>query len=151
VTGHRRRVATIATLLALYAVPLGDIPRMWNANEMSRLLLAVAVAERGTIQLDGVIGAYGAEPQDMALRNGHAYSDKAPGLSLLSVPAVWAFAIVGSRFVTGDAPDYWPLRHLLTFLTVSLPLAVFLGVVTRPLALAAAGLDVIDEEVVHRT
>src|SRR5512140_753989 len=52
----------------------------WNQN--SRFDLTAAIVERGTLSID----AYLANTGDYALFNNHAYTDKAPGLSLLAVP-----------------------------------------------------------------
>lgn len=52
-------------------------------NELSRLDLTVALARDHTARID----AYSRNTGDKAEYNGHVYSDKAPGLSLLAVPA----------------------------------------------------------------
>src|SRR5689334_24289818 len=57
----------------------------WNQN--SRFDLTRAIVERHTIAID----AYADDTGDKAERGGHWYTDKAPGLSLLAVPA---YAIV---------------------------------------------------------
>jgi hypothetical protein len=53
----------------------------WNQN--SRFDLVRAIVERGTLRID----AYHENTQDKAYYQGHYYSDKAPGLTLLAVPA----------------------------------------------------------------
>ena len=53
----------------------------WNQN--SRFDLLRAIVERHTLQID----AYHENTQDKAHYNGHYYSDKAPGLVFLAVPA----------------------------------------------------------------
>jgi hypothetical protein len=53
----------------------------WNQN--SRFALVRAILERHTLQID----AYQAHTRDRALWRGHYYSDKAPGASLLALPA----------------------------------------------------------------
>ena len=53
----------------------------WNAN--ARLDLSAAIVEQGTLTID----AYAQNTGDYALFNGQRYSDKAPGLSFLGVPA----------------------------------------------------------------
>jgi hypothetical protein len=52
----------------------------WNQN--SRIDLTAAIVERGTLSIDAYLNNTG----DYALFNNHAYTDKAPGLSLLAVP-----------------------------------------------------------------
>src|SRR5256712_13515877 len=56
----------------------------WNQN--SRFDLVRAILERGTLRID----AYQENTGDKALFNGHYYSDKAPGLALLALPAAAA-------------------------------------------------------------
>jgi len=116
-------IAFLAVLLA-YSVPIGGNDQVTpNPNEISRLLLATSLAVDGTVAVDGAIDAYGTM-EDLAVREGRSYSDKAPGLSALSVPIVWV-----ARFwlrTQGESrfPAYWPLRNLLTWLLVALPTAL---------------------------
>src|SRR5258708_7418524 len=56
----------------------------WNQN--SRFDLVRAILERGTLRID----AYRENTEDKTVANGHFYSDKAPGLVLLAVPAAAA-------------------------------------------------------------
>ena len=53
----------------------------WNQN--SRFDLVRAMVERGTLRID----AYHENTQDKAYYQGHYYSDKAPGVALLALPA----------------------------------------------------------------
>ncbi|HSR19808.1 MAG TPA: hypothetical protein VLL49_02740, partial [Anaerolineales bacterium] len=55
----------------------------WNGN--SRLGLIRAVVERGTLQIDAFHDAPGWTTGDKAFFNGHYYSDKAIGASLLGL------------------------------------------------------------------
>src|SRR5437868_2084697 len=69
----------------------------WNQN--SRFALVRAITEHHTLKID----AYYQQTGDRALFNGHYYSDKAPGASLLAViPAELARGL--SAFAGGD-PD----------------------------------------------
>ena len=67
----------------------------WNQD--SRFDLTRALVERHTLRID----AYHANTFDKAYFNGHYYSDKAPGLSLLAVP-VWAADYVVERAAGRD-------------------------------------------------
>ena len=53
----------------------------WNQN--SRFDLTRAIVEQGTLSID----AYEGNTGDKAQREGHWFTDKAPGLSVLAVPA----------------------------------------------------------------
>src|SRR5688500_48801 len=107
-------------LLALYVVPLGDVVNFWNPNEASRVMLAVSLAKHGTVMLDPTIQDYGVVPQDMSVRDGHAYSDKAPGTSLVGAALLFPVQGILPQSPMADAPDYWPVRHFLTLLLVCL-------------------------------
>ena len=56
----------------------------WNQN--TRFDLVRAIVERGTLSID----AYSENTGDRAFKDGHYYSDKAPGQPLLAVPAAGA-------------------------------------------------------------
>ncbi len=69
----------------------------WNEN--SRFALTRSLAERGRVDID----PYQHETGDKAFRNGHYYSDKAPGASLLAVP-VYALYHLYLRATGNPAP-----------------------------------------------
>src|SRR5579862_1026043 len=71
----------------------------WNQN--SRFALVRAILERHTLQID----AYQASTGDKARWQGHYYTDKAPGISLLSLAPV-AVARGIDRLVHVDPEDY---------------------------------------------
>jgi hypothetical protein len=71
----------------------------WNQN--SRFALVRAILERHTLQID----AYQLSTGDKARWQGHYYTDKAPGISLLSLAPV-AVARGIDRFVHVDPEDY---------------------------------------------
>ena len=77
----------------------------WNQN--TRFALTRAVVERGQLSIDGFHLATG----DKALRDGHYYSDKAPGAAWLAVPA-YALARAAMKDPTperasGPGPKGW--------------------------------------------
>lgn len=85
----------VATLGA-YAYFSG--PPAWNQN--SRLALTRALVEQRTTAID----AYHATTGDKSLRDGHFYSDKAPGTSLLAVP-VYAAYYAATRLLGAEQPE----------------------------------------------
>ncbi|MEE8169177.1 MAG: hypothetical protein V3T70_01390 [Phycisphaerae bacterium] len=120
----REWVGACAFVALIYTLPLaGNLPAK-NPNELSRIDLTVAMVHDGAISLDGVAAAYGGLPQDHSKRAGKAYSDKAPGLSFLAVPAAFVLQFVLPNAPNSDQPDYWPLRHALTWLMIVLPAAL---------------------------
>ncbi|MEZ4459517.1 MAG: hypothetical protein R3E66_07265 [bacterium] len=73
-------------------------PKINSANELSRLYLTRAMISPGTLQIDAELKAHG-NIADKAKKDGHFYSEKAPGSSLLAVPPVWMYRQVSA------APD----------------------------------------------
>ncbi len=55
-----------------------------NPNAKSRLVLTLSIVERGSLS----IGDYAPVTVDRAMRDGIAYSDKAPGMGMLALPTV---------------------------------------------------------------
>ena len=91
---RRRALAPVATeatderwpfnlvlLLSLFTYGYFHAPAAWN--ETSRYDLTRAVVEEGRFDID----EYHDNTGDKSLRNGHYYTDKAPGTSLLAVPS----------------------------------------------------------------
>jgi hypothetical protein len=74
-------------------------------NERSRIYLTVAMVDRGTVQIDEEVRRFG-RIFDLARRDGHYYSDKAPGSSLIAAP-VYA---VARQFRPADE---WAIEDLL--------------------------------------
>jgi hypothetical protein len=91
----------------------------WNQN--SRLDLVRAMVEQGTLRID----AYHENTGDKAFANGHYYSDKAPGLALLSVPmAVATRPLLRVAGVNPASPGgLVDLAYYVTVFAVALPMA----------------------------
>lgn len=117
-------LTAFVVVLVIYTIFAGGTPHGRSPNEQSRLELSVALAKYGSVSLDPVLNTYGT-PFDRAEREGSTYSDKAPGLSLFGVPIAWLANRFLSREGKSSLPDYWGLRHLLTWLLVTLPAALF--------------------------
>ena len=82
-TGNYKRSALIALVVFIsyaYFYQAGG----WNQN--SRFDLLRAILDQHTLRID----AYHSNTKDKALFQGHYYSDKAPGVVLLAIPAVAA-------------------------------------------------------------
>ena len=88
------------------------------ANESIRLYAAQAVVDHGALSLDPVLAAHGVRNLDQAEFEGHAYLDKAPGLSLAAIP----FYALGTRLgLPGDRAHLPLWLALLTGLLVAIP------------------------------
>lgn len=103
----------LAAITLFWFYPGGD------PNQSSRMLLVEAIALRGVPHVDHDHG----RTIDKGEHRGHYYSDKAPGISLLAVPAYAAFRAAES--LTGlphDARTVARARvHAITFLLAGLP------------------------------
>src|SRR5437868_6567377 len=92
----------------------------WNQN--SRFDLVRAIVEQGTLRID----AYHENTQDKSFYQGHYYSDKAPGLVLLALPA----AVIARPLLraTGTDPKsprgLVAISYLVTVFAVALPTAL---------------------------
>lgn len=86
-------------LLAVFAASAYFVgPPAWNQN--SRLALTRALVEHGSTIIDD----YHATTGDKSFRDGHFYSDKAPGTSLLAAPA-YALYYALARAVGAERPE----------------------------------------------
>jgi hypothetical protein len=113
----RTRLARHGWLVAiavvyLYAFPY--FPRIQSANELPRVYLVRAIVEDGTFAIDSGVRRWGSTA-DVSPSNGHMYSNKAPGSSLLVVPVYAVVSWIGgppslpvtmwlSRVVAGVIP-----------------------------------------------
>jgi hypothetical protein len=142
---HRRAVGAGGVVLILFLAYGYFIPRgvIWNAD--TRLFLAASIVDRGQLTID----PYEQYTGDKAYYNGHYYSDKAPGSSLLAVPV---YLFVKLALYQGKT-DYTQLlsvsdekrmdflaRYLITLLLVGLPSALLGGLIFRFLAYLGLGL-----------
>jgi hypothetical protein len=74
--------ALVALLALILAAAFPN--EIGNPNAKSRLVLTLSIVERGSLS----IGDYAPVTIDRAMRDGLAYSDKAPGMALLALPTV---------------------------------------------------------------
>lgn len=92
---RNRERALLLGLLLFCSYAYFDQGHGWNQD--SRFDLTRAIVERRALRID----AYHANTFDKAYFNGHYYSDKAPGISLLAVP-IWAADYVVERAAGRD-------------------------------------------------
>ena len=120
--GERLRRPALCLVLMLllayaYAIPRGEL-----ANADSHIALTQAIVDDHTLRID----RYAADLADRSAYEGHFYTDKAPGLSLLAVPAYALLRLLLPRafFAPGL---FFVVRYLLTILVDGLPSALFVG------------------------
>lgn len=75
----------------LYVFPY--FPKIHSANELPRVYLTQAMANEGRVAIDTGVARWGATA-DVSPTAGHQYSNKAPGSSMLAVPAYLAAKLV---------------------------------------------------------
>ena len=104
----------IAIVLAyLYVFPY--FPAIQSANELPRVYLVKAIADDHTFEIDHGVQTWGTTFDVSRAPDGHSYSNKAPGSSLLVAPVYAAVELVAGepslgetmwlcRFVTGVVP-----------------------------------------------
>ncbi|HUS27013.1 MAG TPA: hypothetical protein VMZ53_00835 [Kofleriaceae bacterium] len=89
---QRQRLRQLGWLVAiavayLYIFPY--FPRIQSANELPRAYLVKAIADDHTFAIDKGVATWGGTA-DVSPSDGHMYSNKAPGSSLVVVPFYWA-------------------------------------------------------------
>ncbi len=106
-------------------------PAFHSPNTLSRIYLALAIVDDQTFQIDGWLERF-SDIQDKAEYQGHFYSDKAPGYSVLLVP----LAQVARFFV--PVSDFVSMAVLLRILGLSIPVVLF-WLLVRPYYSGLAG------------
>lgn len=91
----------------------------WNGN--SRLNLTRAIVERGSLQIDAYQSAQGWSTEDTAYFNGHYYTDKAVGSSLLAVPLY--FLLYNLAAILQLQLDSSLIKHMLTSMVLGISFA----------------------------
>lgn len=90
----------------------------YNGN--SRLALTAAIVEEGRLTIDSFhIASSGFATGDKSEYNGHFYTDKAIGSSLITAP-FYALIYWGARLIAHTIIGPWLMAHLLTFLVIGL-------------------------------
>jgi hypothetical protein len=106
----------------LFALVLGAYVYFYQAggwNQNARFDLVRAIVEQGTLSID----PYAENTGDKAERDGHFYSDKAPGVSLMAVPMYAVLNAAAGDLRETDRFQGWA-SYLCTLWAVSLPSAV---------------------------
>ena len=124
----RLRVTTWRELLVFFGLLFcfGYFQQVPAWNEYSRYDLVRAIVEDGSTQIDRFQDNTG----DKSFRDGHYYSDKAPGTSFVAVPAY--AALVGVSALTGQGiPDQQSAVAVLSFAASGLLTAILAVLLLR--------------------
>lgn len=88
--GWRRRPELV--VVVLWLVVFGPFVQVISAQGAPRLAMTGAMVDDQTLVIDGYLLGV-----DFATRDGHTYSDKAPGQSILAIPGYAAARLVGAE------------------------------------------------------
>jgi hypothetical protein len=94
--GATASIILLYAALALLTVPV--FPHFLSPNEFSRWIVAAAIVDYHTLEVTPVNARFGGRIEDLARIDGRTYSNKAPGVALVGLPA---YAVV--RAVAGPA------------------------------------------------
>jgi hypothetical protein len=114
-----------------------------NPNSATRMFAAISLVENG----DATIDEFETLTIDKAEFDGHIYTDKMPGMTLLAIPSVWLADMVtgqrsdGFRYGLRDPAfgDFLRLRQLLTIATTSAILIALAAVLLLDMATGITG------------
>jgi hypothetical protein len=125
------------SLLATYSLFL-----QWSsANITSRIAVTLSIVQDGTLSIDRFQGF----TIDKAYFRGHFYSDKAPGLALMSVPIVYTTRIASEILLSRDEPviaqgQLTPFFTLYIYIATVLTSGLLTAAAASALFLTARGL-----------
>ncbi len=88
--GRRAAIAVIAAYAVLTVIVVPVFPHFPSPNEFTRWLLAAAIVEQGTVEVSTPAKLLGPRFEDLSERDGRLYSNKAPGLAIISLPGYLA-------------------------------------------------------------
>lgn len=118
----RRWWAIAVALVMVYAFP--HYPSIHSANELPRMYLVMAMADDQTFAIDKGVARWGATA-DVSPSGGHQYSNKAPGSSMLAVPAYVVLRGV-TKVVAGREPTMGEMMWTFRMWTGVIPTLLFL-------------------------
>lgn len=123
------RGAVFALLVAVaYLWPFPYFAEMRSANELPRIYLTMAMVDEGTFAIDSGVARWG-ETVDMSPHGGHVYSNKAPGSSMLAIPAY--LAVKSAAAIAGTEPSLAQLTWAFRVTTGVVPTLLFLMLLWR--------------------
>jgi len=105
--GPIARYGWLAAIAVAYLYVFPWFPQIHSANELPRVYLVRAIVDDHTLAIDRGVATWGSTA-DVSPSGGHLYSNKAPGSSLLAVPAYAAVRAVGGA--PGLAATVWICR-----------------------------------------
>lgn len=87
----RTKIGAPVLLYALLALAVFPVfPHFLSPNEVTRWAFAASLVERRTPEISGVLALLGPSFEDVSVKDGRFYSNKAPGTALVAVPGYLA-------------------------------------------------------------
>ncbi len=124
----RKRGWAIGVVVALlYVFPY--YPGIRSANELPRIYLTQAMVEHGTFAIDHGVKQWGTTA-DVSPHAGHQYSNKAPGSSMLAIPAYVVLDAV-TQLVADRPPTLGEMFWAFRVWTGAIPTLLFLALFAR--------------------
>ncbi|MFH1132176.1 MAG: hypothetical protein V1754_12640 [Pseudomonadota bacterium] len=118
----------------LYSFPYFE--GIQSANELPRIYLTIAIVERAAFNIDVELHRYQPNTRDTSVYKGELYSNKAPGMSFLTIPVY-----VVLKFFNGwDSPSLVSLFYWFRFFGSAVPSLLFLLLFWRFLNIALPSL-----------
>ena len=115
---RKHGVLILIGFIYLYSFPY--FPKIHSANELPRIYLTMAMVDDGAFSIGRGIKRWG-PTEDISEANGHSYSNKAPGSSILAMPAY-----VLLKAITGGKPTLAQCMWTFRVATGVLPTMIFL-------------------------
>jgi energy-coupling factor transporter transmembrane protein EcfT len=131
-----RSAAPLAAVAFLYLYFVPYFRAVNNPNENTRVFEVRAVVDEGRLDVDGQLRRWGMI-NDLAARDGHYYSSKAPGTTFVGVPVYGAYRVL-ARAAGGGSGGLFETTYALRLFGTLLPTLVFLALFRRHLARIAA-------------
>jgi hypothetical protein len=125
---EQRKWILFGLLLLCHIFFLQIYPNFVPTNELSRLLLASAVVDDHSLQIDHAMERYG-RSEDEARFQDHVYSDKAIGVSLVAIPFFVLLRLLESAF--GFHASAQAAISFLRIFAITIPAILFLPFLAR--------------------
>lgn len=130
-TARLRSCGLLLAIAWLYLYSFPYFPAIHSANELPRVYLTWSMVEEGSFAIDTPVQRWGTTA-DVSPAHGRLYSNKAPGSSMLAVPAY--LALKGVKAISGGEPTLAEMVWVCRVFTGVLPSLLFLVLLGRFLA-----------------
>src|SRR5438128_2355660 len=120
------RIIVLYAVLALLTIPV--FPHFLSPNEFSRWIVDAAIIDDHSLDVSRMNARFGNRIEDLAAVDGRQYSNKAPGVSLLGLPA---YALVRTFSGPARPQTMRTTRTAIRWLASTLPLILLACLMLR--------------------